>query len=78
VDHLKAGCGFLLLVPVEECLRRPKLKNEAFPNSEDVLRQRLALYYELYVLYKLHPIDCLQPIEVVQDEIVVEVERGRW
>jgi len=71
----KPDVGFLLLIPVEESLRRSGLKNEPFPDSEDVLRQRLALYYELPVTHKLHTIDCLQPIDVIRDEIMGEVEK---
>lgn len=64
----KPDAAFLLLVPVEECLRRSKLKNEPFPDSEDVLKRRLILYKGFS--YQLHILDGLKPIDVIFREIV--------
>ena len=36
--------SFLFVIPVEESLRRSKLKNEPFPDSPEVLHQRLDTY----------------------------------
>jgi dTMP kinase len=36
--------SFLLLLPVEESVRRSKLKNEPFPDTPEVLAKRLAFY----------------------------------
>ena len=63
----KPDAAFLLLVPVEESLRRSKLKNEPFPDSEDVLQRRLILYRELS--HRLHILDGLKPVDVTHKEI---------
>ena len=63
----KPDAAFLLLVPVEECLRRSKLKNEPFPDSEDVLQRRLILYRKFSL--RLHILDGLKPIDVIHKEI---------
>jgi len=69
--------SFLLIIPVEESLRRSRQKNEPFPDSEDVLQRRLALYKELSSFNNWHVLDCLQPVEIVRDEIMGEVEKLR-
>ncbi len=38
---------FLMLLPVEESLRRSRAKNEPFPDSEERFHQRYRLYREL-------------------------------
>ena len=63
----KPDAAFLLLIPVEECLRRSKLKNEPFPDSEDVLQRRLILYRGLS--QRLHILDGLKPVDVIHKEI---------
>jgi len=63
----KPDAAFLMLVPVEECLRRSKLKNEPFPDSEDVLQKRLILYRGLS--QRLHILDGLKPVDVIHKEI---------
>jgi len=40
----RPAVAFLLLLPVEESLRRSKLKNEPFPDTPEVLAARLAFY----------------------------------
>ena len=45
----KPDASFLFILPVEESMHRSKLKNEPFPDSKEVLEQRL----EIYVASKL-------------------------
>ena len=40
----KPDASFLFILPVEESMRRSKLKNEPFPDSKEVLMQRLEIY----------------------------------
>ena len=40
----KPDAGFLFILPVEESMYRSKLKNEPFPDAEEVLRMRLEIY----------------------------------
>jgi len=40
----KPDRSFLFLIPVEESIRRSKLKNEPFPDSKEVLIERLSQY----------------------------------
>ena len=65
--------SFLLIIPVEESLRRSRQKNEPFPDSEDVLRKRLALYKELSSFNNWHVLDCLQPISTIHKEIKMQI-----
>lgn len=60
---------FLLLVPVEESLRRSLLKKEPFPDSEKVLRQRLEHYSHLSRKLDWQVIDCMRPVEDIAAEI---------
>ena len=63
------AASFLMLIPVEESLRRSKQKNEPFPDSEEVLQKRANLYLELSSLYDWLVLDCLKPIDVIRKEI---------
>jgi dTMP kinase len=40
----KPDVGFVFTLPVEESIHRSKLKNEPFPDSKEVLEQRLEIY----------------------------------
>jgi thymidylate kinase len=40
----KPDASFLFILPVEESIHRSKLKNEPFPDSKEVLEQRLGIY----------------------------------
>ena len=46
----KPDVGFLFVLPVKESMRRSQLKNEPFPDSKEVLEQRLGVY-ETSVLF---------------------------
>ena len=65
----KPDVAFLLMIPVEESLRRSVIKKEPFPDSKDILQTRLFLYKKLSTLHDWNILNCLQPIEVIQKEI---------
>ena len=67
----KPDAAFLLLIEVEECLRRSELKNEPFPDSVDVLKKRLFLYKSL--AGQMQVIDCMKSIDAIHDEIITHV-----
>ena len=60
----------VLLIPVEESLRRSKLKNEPFPDSEEVLSYRIAEYKKMAKGKSFVLIDCMHPIQVVHQNIL--------
>lgn len=64
---------FLLLVPVEESLRRSNLKNAPFPDSETTIRERLVLYTALSKKRDWEIIDCTRPINDVAAEILATI-----
>jgi len=65
--------SFLLLIPVEESVRRSKLKSEPFPDSEDVLRLRLQYYEKLGLEMGWKTIQCSRPIAEIAAEITGHV-----
>jgi len=67
--------NFLLLIPVEESMRRSKLKNEPFPDSEKTLEKRMNFYTKISFEIPCYIQDCLQPIETVQKEIRKYIEK---
>lgn len=67
--------AFLLLVPVEESLRRSRAKNAPFPDSGEVLNKRLALYEKFCLSSNCYVLDCLKSIEVIQREILEKVNK---
>ncbi|MES9902892.1 MAG: hypothetical protein ABW168_09430 [Sedimenticola sp.] len=70
----KPDYAFILFIPVEESLRRSKLKDEPFPDSEEVLRQRLEYYTNFMSLNgNLREIDCTRPLDTIADEIAATV-----
>ena len=60
---------FMLLIPVEESIRRSKLKNEPFPDSEEVLTQRHAFYTRIVEDEGCVFLDCTQSIETIHEQI---------
>ena len=60
----------LLLIPVEESLRRSKIKNEPFPDSREVLEARLADYESWRGDSSWSYIDGRRPKEEVAAEVV--------
>lgn len=62
--------AFMLLIPVEESLRRSAVKNEPFPDGEAALQERLQFYQTLAAQENSYRvIDGLRPIDVVAAEI---------
>lgn len=57
--------SFMLLIPVEESLRRSELKDEPFPDSPEVLESRLKAYKKLVQQEVYHEVDCLQHVDEV-------------
>lgn len=62
-----------LLIPVEESLRRSKIKDEPFPDSAEVLAKRLAEYEELTEVAGWEVLDGRQPVETLAARIWTEV-----
>ncbi len=60
---------FLLLIPIGESLRRSQLKEEPFPDSQEVLQQRFDYYYQFSKSMGWHVIQCLQPIDNIAGKI---------
>ncbi|MBI9047759.1 MAG: hypothetical protein JEZ06_24960 [Anaerolineaceae bacterium] len=61
--------AFLLLIPVEESLRRSRQKEEPFPDSEEVLQKRLDYYHEYSRLHKIQVINCQESVIAVHADI---------
>lgn len=59
----KANAAFLLLIPVEESMRRSNLKAEPFPDSRETLDSRLRAYQKLVSEEHWQVLDGCQPIE---------------
>lgn len=66
--------SFVLLVPVEESLRRSKLKDEPFPDSEETLLKRHTLYRELSKKTDFSEIECLESIDAIHQQILSELK----
>lgn len=60
---------FLLLIPVDESMRRSVAKNEPFPDSPEVLQKRLAAYESWRTNGQWHLLDGRQPREDLAREI---------
>ena len=69
----KPDHAFLLFIPVEESLQRSKQKYEPFPDSEEVLRQRLEYYSGFSRTGNWHIIDCIRPLDAIADEIAATI-----
>jgi thymidylate kinase len=69
--------AFLLLVPVEESLRRSQQKNEPFPDPPQVLAQRLSAYRQMADAPEWTVIDGCQPKQDIAEAIYAKVCDGR-
>ncbi len=65
----KPGCKFMLLVPVSESIKRSKLKDEPFPDSEIVLQKRHAFYSRYASAGGYILLDCCRSIDSIQSDI---------
>ena len=61
--------AFMLLIPVEESMRRSQLKNEPFPDSEESLMERLAHYQSVSDRRCIKAIDCTRSIDDIANTI---------
>ena len=75
VAAAKPNVTFLLLVPVEESLRRSQQKNEPFPDSPETLRWRLAHYEELAARRTWHVFDGRMPLTEIAAALRVIVNQ---
>ncbi len=66
----KPDASFMLLIDVDESLRRSLLKKEPFPDSKEVLYKRLDMYKGISCTQGYKRIDCLQVLEKIHNEIV--------
>lgn len=66
----KPDVHFVLIVPVEESLRRCRKKNEPFPDSAEVMTMRLAHYERMSKAAPYVRLDCLRPPDEIHAEIL--------
>jgi dTMP kinase len=66
----KPDAAFLMLLTVEESMRRSAMKGEPFPDPPEVLRQRLACYQNLIPRVPCHVLDGSQPIPALFNQIL--------
>ena len=71
----QTDAAFLLLVPVQDSLRRSEIKGEPFRDSPEVLAQRSARYQALAQDGRWHMMDGLRPISELEAEILAEVTK---
>ena len=69
--------AFLMLLTVEESVRRSKMKGEPFPDPPEVLRQRLACYQDLIPRVPFHVLDGSQPIAALFNQILIDLAQVR-
>ena len=68
---LKPDYHFVLLISVDESLRRSKLKHEPFPDSREVLNERLINYEnKILEIKNLKRIWCEESLEAISNKIV--------
>ena len=65
--------SFLMLLPVEESVRRSEIKGEPFPDPPEVLRRRLAYYQDLIPRVPFHVLDGSQPITTLFNQILLDL-----
>ncbi len=65
--------AFLMLLSVEESVRRSEIKGEPFPDLVEVLRQRLAYYQDLIPRVPFHVLHGSQPIVTLFNQILTDL-----
>ena len=65
--------SFLMLLSVEESVRRSEMKGEPFPDPPEVLRQRLAYYQDLIPRVPFHVLDGSMPITTLFNQILINL-----
>lgn len=66
--------GFMLLIPVEESLKRSRQKNEPFPDPPDVLATRLQQYKKISEQGNWRMLDGQLPVETLSSRIQAEIQ----
>ena len=66
--------AFLLMLPLEESIRRCTLKDDPFPSPNDVQVQRFAMYQELVDSRKFVAVDASLGIDCVFSTILASIE----
>ena len=69
----RPDASFLMLLTVEESVRRSEMKGEPFPDPPEVLRQRLACYQDLISRVPFHVLDGSQPIMTLFNQILTHL-----
>lgn len=69
----RPSVSFLLLLPVDESVRRSKLKREPFPDTPEVLAARLAFYQETSARWRCQVLDGRRTIAELAAEIREQV-----
>ena len=69
----RPDASFLMLLTVEESVRRSAMKGEPFPDPPEVLRQRLACYQDLIPRMPFHVLDGSQPIPTLSNQILTDL-----
>ena len=59
---------------MEESLIRSKLKNEPFPDSQEVLQARLKYYTEYANFHEVNVVDCTESIEHINNIILEQMD----
>ena len=49
--HKRPNISFLFILKAKDSMHRSKIKDEPFPDSEDVINERLMRYQNLYLNY---------------------------
>ena len=62
--------SFLMLLSVEESVRRSAMKGEPFPDPPEVIMQRLAFYQDLIPRVPFHVLDGSQPIPALFSQVI--------
>ena len=69
----KPRLSFLLLMPVVVSMDRSKLKREPFPDDEETLEKRLAIYQSNGLFNDCVKIDATQKVDVISEQIIKQV-----
>jgi thymidylate kinase len=67
--------SFLMLISVEDSVRRSEMKGEPFPDPPESLRQRLACYQDLSPRFPFHVLDGSQPVTTLFNQILSHLAR---
>jgi thymidylate kinase len=72
----RPDASFLMLLTVEESVRRSEIKGEPFPDAPDVLGQRLACYQDLILRVPFRVLDGSQPIMTLFNQILIHLAQA--